>query len=69
MIIHLIETISKYLRRYIGVDMANKRVVLLVGHTAMKAQEFILKPDSDLFQIIPQGWQSYCRIAWRNMKK
>ncbi len=38
MIIHLIETISKYLRRYIGVDMENKRVVLLVGHIAMKAQ-------------------------------
>ena len=57
-----------YVRQYLAVDLRNKEVCLVKGGNFLRPVfQGVVKPDSDLFNALPEFWRMYCRVAWAKM--
>lgn len=58
-----------YVRQYLAVDFQNKEVCIVKGGSFVKTVfQGVVRPDSVLFNSLPEFWQMYCQVAWRKME-
>lgn len=57
-------------RQYLAVDLHNKEVCLVKGGAFTRPIfQAVVRPESDLFNSLPEFWRMYCRKAWEKMSE